>query len=243
MPNDLHKRGRGRPKGSGKKKEIVLPVEPVKVDPVNEDTPVKRGRGRPKGSGKKKEIVLPVEPVKVDPVNEDAPVKRGRGRPKGSGKKKEIVLPVEPVKVDPVNEDAPPVKRGRGRPKGKKYILFAGPVNEDVPPSKRGRGRPKGSGKKNEIVEPIKPVVPEKFINIDQNGNILSLKDLIVVICAHYRNGIKLDELSKKCCEANYKSNSSGKKFVQIIRTNLNTLINNGAIVKDEEKKYYPVLK
>jgi hypothetical protein len=69
------------------------------------------------------------------------------------------------------------------------------------------------------------------------------LKDLIVVICAHYRNGIKLDELSKKCCEANYKSNSSGKKFVQIIRTNLNTLINNGAIVKDEEKKYYPVLK
>lgn len=270
---------RGRPKGSGKKQEI-LPVVLAKR------------RGRPK-SGKKvepqvanlaeqlfiaqcdiKKYIAEINRLKEElakaivylpaPVMPllDEPVKRG-GRPKGSGKKAVNEDPAIPcwiheaqvlAQLNQVNEEAvvdvvnEVVNEAADEPPANEEVVADEPlpvevVNEEavneagwhalVP---KRRGRPK---KVAAIVEPINAIVPERFVNVDQNGNILSLKNLIAVICAHYPSGIKLDELSKKCCEANYKSNSSGKKFVQNVRTNLNVLIKNGTIVKDAEKKYY----
>jgi endonuclease I len=65
------------------------------------------------------------------------------------------------------------------------------------------------------------------------------LRDLILAICARHRNGIKLDELAKKCWESGYQSTSQGKQFIQNIRTNLHNLMNSGVVKKDDEKRYH----
>ena len=219
---------------------------------VNEVAPVKRGRGRPKGS-KNKPVQVPVAPVAPVQAPVQVPALPSMFAPQALAAFEQWLASKDMVIEGMVAEDAP-VKRGRGRPKGSKNKPVPQvPVQAPVPknfiqaedaPVKRGRGRPKGS--KNKPVQiPVQPVpvqVPAKaqrFRNVNKQGKKQSLKNLIINICARHKSGVKLQELSKLCWESGYRSISDEKGFVQNIRTNLAALMNNGVIVKDEDKKYH----
>lgn len=116
---------------------------------------------------------------------------------------------------------------------------------------KRGPGRPKGSkNKTKEESAPAPapaPVVTEnheeegkRFKNVDpKTGKRLSLRELIVKICARHPSGIKLADLVEKVLSTGYRSTSDAKGFEQNIRTNLHNLMNKQIIVKDADKKYH----
>lgn len=138
LPNggtDTPKMGRGRPKGSKKRKLEHLMDEDITVTP--------RKRGRPKGSLNnspklEKEVSSGAE------AESDASVKtmkRGRGRPR------KVVNYTGEATQDTSNGVSNMPRRGRGRPRkiseqnrGDKQELV-----RDGQPVKRGRGRPKGS--------------------------------------------------------------------------------------------------
>lgn len=106
------------------------------------------------------------------------------------------------------------------------------------------RGRPKGSTNKKVSPEPTAPEMTagKRFRNTDKSGRRLSLKELIITVCARHRNGIKLDELVRKVHDYGYMSTSDDKGFVQNIRTNLHTLINSKQVIKDADKKYHAIV-
>lgn len=109
--------------------------------------------------------------------------------------------------------------------------------------TKKLRGRPKGStNKKGSESTAIEMTAGKRYRNTDKSGRRLSLKELIITVCARHRNGIKLDELVRKVHDFGYMSTSDDKGFVQNIRTNLHTLINSNQVMKDAEKKYHAIV-
>lgn len=112
-----------------------------------------------------------------------------------------------------------------------------------TPETAKRRGRPKGSTNKK-ISESTAPEMTagKRYRNTDKSGRRLSLKELIITVCARHRNGIKLDELVRKVHDFGYMSTSDDKGFVQNIRTNLHTLINSKQVVKDADKKYHAIV-
>lgn len=126
--SSLPKLGRGRPKGSTKRK-----VDSVVDEEANEGSPAtQRKRGRPKGS-------LNIKP-KLDASSNGeeggslVSVRSGRGQSR-KGLNSNNVLAKEPHK-------------GRGRPRKTIAEESIPVVTEGNQPAKRGRGRPKGSFKK-----------------------------------------------------------------------------------------------
>lgn len=122
------KLGRGRPKGSTKRK-----VERLSDNEVDEGSPATRGkRGRPKGS-------LNIKPKQELSSNEEEDgslmsVRSGRGRPR-KGLNSDDSLTGEPHK-------------GRGRPRKTIAQESVAVVSDGNQSERRGRGRPKGSFKK-----------------------------------------------------------------------------------------------
>lgn len=112
-----------------------------------------------------------------------------------------------------------------------------------TPETAKRRGRPKGSTNKK-VSESTAPEMTagKRYRNTDKSGRRLSLKELIITVCARHRNGIKLDELVRKVHDFGYMSTSDDKGFVQNIRTNLHTLINSNQVMKDADKKYHAIV-
>lgn len=130
------KLGRGRPKGSKKRK-----LESLTGGEENEGSPViPRKRGRPKGSLNKKPKLRNVTSFVVGAEGGDgvSKLRKGRGRPRKA----------EDNTVETPNGISDKPRRGRGRPrKGseKPGGRTPGLVTDGNQPVKRGRGRPKGS--------------------------------------------------------------------------------------------------
>lgn len=126
--SSLPKLGRGRPKGSTKRK-----VESSADDEMNEDSPAtQRKRGRPKGS-------LNIKPTKEESSNGEeggSPMsaRSGRGQPRKELNSNSSV------------EEEP--HKGRGRPRKTIAQENEAVAPDGNQPAKRGRGRPKGSFKK-----------------------------------------------------------------------------------------------
>lgn len=141
VPNggsDAPKMGRGRPKGSKKRKS-----ETLTSDEENEGRLVTpRKRGRPKGSWNHSPKLEVKSEGEAEADESLKTLKRGRGRPR-----KVVNNTVESTQ-DTLNSISKMPQRGRGRPRksieldrrGKKEVATDGSQ-----PAKRGRGRPKGS--------------------------------------------------------------------------------------------------
>jgi len=108
----------------------------------------------------------------------------------------------------------------RGRPKGVNHQTN-GNVKTIV---KRGRGRPKGSKNKQDTTK--------------RHRNKTSLGALLLKIIGRSTKGFELQAIVEKCHAAGYKSTSDKKGYVQNIRTNLNTLVKKGEIIRNDDKKY-----
>lgn len=141
VPNggaDTAKMGRGRPKGSKKRKSETL----TSVEENEGSLATPRKRGRPKGSlnnPPKQEVSSEGE---ADADERIKTLKRGRGRPR-----KVVNNAVESTQ-DTLNSISKMPHRGRGRPR--KSIELDSRVKKELAtdgtqPAKRGRGRPKGS--------------------------------------------------------------------------------------------------
>jgi len=114
---------------------------------------------------------------------------------------------------------------------------------------KRKPGRPKGSRNKPKETaaetqpEAQAPAPEQTQEEMTASGkrfrNRVSLKELICSIAGTHNDGIKLDDLVQACYEAGYRSTSDRKGFVQNIRTNLNSLMNDGKVTKDDDKRYH----
>ncbi|XP_058260939.1 chromosomal protein D1 [Hemibagrus wyckioides] len=157
-------RGRGRPRGSFKKKR-GRPAGPSLVKRPTEGTPGKRGR--PPGSGTKLQ------------VRQDANgTPRKRGRPPGSGRKLKVISgevngtpkkrgrpPGSGTKVKVVKQVTDGIPRKRGRPPGSgtkvKDLLW------EKNGSPRKRGRPLGSGKIKTVTEEAEHILTNSVHSVD----------------------------------------------------------------------------
>jgi hypothetical protein len=132
------------------------------------------------------------------------------------------------------------VKRGPGRPRKHEKNGHA-PVQQ----AKRGPGRPR----KEKPVEAPAPVAEapakEEAQAAPKEGkrfrNKQTMKTLIYsIIENHPKRGIDLDGIVEGCKKAGYQSTSSDEKgYVQNCRTNINSLMNGGKVVKTEDRKYF----
>ncbi|XP_074543167.1 uncharacterized protein LOC141803147 [Halichoeres trimaculatus] len=170
LPNgesDKPKKGRGRPKGSGKRK-----LESSTGGQENDGSPaIRRKVGRPKGSLNKKPRLSSL--LDYDPGNE------------GKGQRRKAEVNYSEARKKQVESGERPVSRGRGRPKGslnkKKHGKVGRPPKVQLlPPSaKKKRGRPKkplGRPRKHPLPSPEelkKPKVwkplgrPRKYPRVD----------------------------------------------------------------------------
>jgi hypothetical protein len=86
-------------------KNILAPLLPIKVEPIDKDESEKQPTKENKPLPETKNILAPLLPIKVEPINKDESEKQPTKENKPLPETKNILAPLLPIKVEPIDKD------------------------------------------------------------------------------------------------------------------------------------------